>query len=559
MKKIITLLVGIVAATNALATDNPISCPTVTLSGTLSTRTLYSDTTYLLTGCVVVPDNVTITFQQGVKVLGQKSSNAALVFRKGSSFISQGTSSNPVLFSSNQTIGNKAPGDWMGIVFEGKATNNNSNSITLTNRTCESVTGGGTTDADNSGTLKFMRIEYAQYGLTLVSVGNGTEMHDIEIANSSIDGLQLHGGTVDFKNAVFLNNYGYDILATEGNRSRAQFILTLRRDDAAHLPSTDVSSIVFKNNDNVGGSFAGSPLTHPIFSNVTVIGRYYNCGGVPSVDPLFANGILMTNNTAGEVYNSYIDGWKYGFYMDGNQVISHANTLSSPAPSIFFAFNSLNNNPSNNYDHSGTWPSSGGCATSMPLWLSTTPGSCGQQGIETGVSAGYSSTVCSTYSSTTPVFSLSSTSLSGADFTLDVFANNDDFFVESTNRGAFDATDWTTGGWVNWYPAGEDYCPQHRGMAPTGINNVSADKNNLTLAPNPAEGITYATFATTQAGSVQITVTNNLGQVVRTIIQNFGKGDQRVAIPVTGLSAGMYIINVTMDKENVAHRRLVIK
>lgn len=556
MKKIITLLVGIVAATNAMATDNPISCPTVTLSGTLSTRTLYSDTTYLLVGCVSVPDNATITFQQGVKVLGQKSSNAALIFRKGSSFISQGTSSNSVLFSSDQTIGNKAPGDWMGIVFEGKATNNNSNSITLTNRTCESVTGGGTNDADNSGTLKFMRIEYAQYGLTLVSVGNGTEMHDIEIANSSIDGLQLRGGTVDFKRMIFLNNYGYDILATEGNRSRAQFILTLRRDNAAHLPSTDVSSIVFKNNDNVGGSYAGSPLTHPTFSNVTVIGRYYNCGGSPSVDPLFKNAILMTNNTSGEVYNSVFSGWDYGLYLDGSQVIDHANILSSP--SIFFQYNSLSNSNSSNYANSGTWPASGGCASTIALWLSTTPGSCGQPGIE-AVAPGYSSTVCSTYSSTTPVFSLPSTSMSDPEFGLDFYFNNDDFFVESSNRGAFDATDWTTGGWANWYPAGEDFCPQNRGMVPTGINNVSTDKNNLTLAPNPAEGITYATFATTQAGAVQITVTNNLGQVVRAITQNFGKGDQRAAIPVTGLSAGMYVINVTMDKENVAHRRLVIK
>lgn len=265
----------------------------------------------------------------------------------------------------------------------------------------------------------------------------------------------------------------------------------------------------------------------------------------------------MTNNTAGEIYNSIIGGWDVGFLLDGSQVITHANTLTSP--SIFFAYNSFYMSGTTDFGNVGTWPSTGGCASSMSVWLSGSGGACRQQGIETGNDPGYSGTVCGTYSSTAPSFGLSSSGVDFPNFSVPSLSNNSAFFTSTDNRGAFDATDWTTGGWVNWYPAGEDFCPQHRGMAPTGINNVSADKNNLTLAPNPAEGITYATFATKQAGSVQITVTNNLGQVVRTITQSFGKGDQKVAIPVTGLSTGMYIINVTMDKENVAHRRLVIK
>lgn len=549
MKKIITLFIGIVSATNVMATDSPISCPTVTLSGTLSNRTLDKDTTYLLSGCVSVPSGVTIIAEAGVVIMGEKSSNGTLVFRKGSTFTSQGTSSLPVIFTSNQVQANRKPGDWGGIVFEGSAPNNNSNSITLTNRTCESVNGGGTTSADNSGTLKFMRIELATYGLTAISMGSGTEMHDIEIARCSQNGLELYGGTVNFKRMVLLDNFGYDILATQGNQSKAQGIVAVRLDNNAHLSSTDVSSIVFKNNDNApsyAGSM-GSTNTHPIFSNVTLIGPKY-C--VASPDPEFKNGILMLNNTEGGIYNTYIDGWPTGYRIEGSATIQNANNNGK----ILFNATSFYNNPTNFFS-STTWSS--GCEANISDWLTLASTSCDQTGNETGTSIGYSS-VCS-YTSTAPDFTLSSSSILSPDFTsYDELTDNSSFFASTSLRGAFDDEDWTAG-WANWAIASEDFCPQSKGMVATGINNVANDKNNLAVAPNPADGITYATFTTAQSGSVQLTVTNSIGQVVRTIKQDLGKGDQRVAIPVTGLSSGMYIVNVTTDKENIVHRRLVVK
>jgi hypothetical protein len=96
-------------------------------------------------------------------------------------------------------------------------------------------------------------------------------------------------------------------------------------------------------------------------------------------------------------------------------------------------------------------------------------------------------------------------------------------------------------------------------MVTTGVGNIANNNSNLTLAPNPANGVTYAAFTTEQAGRVQITVTNNLGQVVRTITQDFTKGNQRVAISTEGLSAGMYLIKVSLQQGNVARTKLLVK
>ncbi|HTN45856.1 MAG TPA: T9SS type A sorting domain-containing protein [Flavipsychrobacter sp.] len=558
---IITLLISLAAGSNVMAEDHPISCPTVTLEGTLSTRTLYSDTTYLLSGCVSVPDNVTITFQQGVRVLGQKSTNGTLVFRKGSIFTSQGTSSDPILFSSDQTIGNKAPGDWGGLIFEGDAPNNNSNSITLTNRTCTSVTGGGSTSNANSGVLKYLRIEYAQYGLTMLSVGSGTEMHDIQIADCAQNGLELYGGTVNFNRLFFLNNRGIDILATQGNVSKAQYILTLRLDLNAYVTTgLQANSIVFSNNDDAVNNYLGSTsalFTHPVFSNVTIIGPRY-CGGTGLT--YFKNAVLYQHRTEGTIANSVIAGWPTGLFM--------ADQYTADKADISYKLNFFENSFYNNavdydLDVSVTWPNN--CALDMDTWISDGGGfSCSQpnnQFSSPSYDPDFSNSICSDYSMYTPSFLLgASTELLTADFPAESDLDDAFFVTSASYHGAFTkSTDWTDIGWVNWYPAGEDFCPENRKIVATGIANTASEKSNLTLAPNPANGITYASFTTSQAGAVQISITNSLGQVVRTINQSLDKGDQRIAITVDGLSAGLYLVNVSLEKGNISRTKMVIK
>ncbi|RYZ45900.1 MAG: T9SS type A sorting domain-containing protein [Sphingobacteriales bacterium] len=490
--------------------------------------------------------------------MGQKSSTAVLIIDRGAKLVSQGTVTNPVQFTSDQQPGYRAAGDWNGITVLGYATNNTSNSITLTNNRDCSVTGGGTNDNDNSGTYKFMRIEYPIYGLSMVSVGDGTEFHDVQVSYPSENALELYGGKVNFKNFASLNAKRYDILATHGNRSKAQFILGVRLDLSANVSTSDLSNgIVFSNNDDAAGGYAssmGAANNHPVFSNVTLIGPKY-CGATSGLTN-FKNGILFRNNTEGGIYNSVVAGWPNGIFMNGSSTIANANSSST----IKFDYNSL-------YDYatsSGNSPSwTSGCETTLALWLNGSVNSCAMQGNQIGLSVlGYSSTVCGNYCSTAPGFLLGSTDLNDPNYdATDVPELNNVFFTSLDYRGAFDQTkDWTAD-WTAFCPQSTDYCPdQRRSSAPTGINNLNAgNSGGLVLAPNPVSGMTYAEFATQQSGKINISVINSVGQVVRTISKDVEKGKQRIGITTDGLSAGMYLINVELNKGNTIHSRVVVK
>jgi hypothetical protein len=138
MKNFIITLLGFAAAgTNAMAQCNQVSCPVVTLSGTLANRTLDADSIYLLSGCVEVPTNITVTAEAGAVILGAP--NSMMLFKKGARFISQGTEEKPVIFTSDREAECKAPGDWEGLVFEGYAPNNNNNSISLEDKACTTI------------------------------------------------------------------------------------------------------------------------------------------------------------------------------------------------------------------------------------------------------------------------------------------------------------------------------------------------------------------------------------------------------------------------------------
>ena len=546
MKKLLTLLLASLATTQVMATDHQVTCPLVVLSGTLSNRTLDRDTPYLLRNCVVVPSGVTITAEAGVVIMGEKSTNGSIIFRKGSEFISQGTSSDPVTFTSDQIHGYKAPGDWAGIVFEGYATNNQSNSITLEDRTC-TINGGGTDDQDYSGVIKFLRVEYPVNGLTMVSVGDQTEFHDVMVSYASNDALELYGGTVPFKRFVSLNAFGNDIVARYGNRSMAQYIINLRPDANAHIATGNKSnSIIFSNDDAVSG-----PINHPRFSNVSIVGPYY-CGSGLSSD--FKYGVFYRGGTEGTIANSVIAGWDIGLFMDGTDVIANATDNGT----LFFYENSMYANNTAQFDKSGTWSSL--CATTQSNWM-TGIGFCAQANNQLPVATlGYSASICGTYSSTPPTLLLGSNTLGSSDFPSG--SDLDDAFFTSTSskHGALNTSTDFTDGWAVWYPQGEEYCSQdaNKSAHTTGVNNVNA-ATALTIAPNPVSGTTYAEFTSAQSGKVNITIVNSVGQSVRTISREVSKGKQKLAISTDGLSAGIYLINVELSKGNMVHARVLVK
>lgn len=194
-----------------------------TLTGTITEdTTLDPAIEYTLDGSLSVEAPAKLTIPAGVVITANAASGEEtetyIVVKKGAQIDIQGTAGNPVIMTSN----NENPGDWGGLILLGNAT------------TTEGVDAvaevggfiyGGTDDADNSGSISYLVINYAgaqinaesQYnGLTLYSVGSGTTIDNVAMLNGTDDGVEFFGGTVSATNLYFENNEDDSIDWTEG-------------------------------------------------------------------------------------------------------------------------------------------------------------------------------------------------------------------------------------------------------------------------------------------------------------------------------------------------------
>ncbi len=187
MKKLlsIVLILGLFSCETELGgIEGPIGVPSTTvLSGNINTTTtLTSDKVWTLKGYVYVTDGAKLIIQPGTTIISDVAEKGALCIERGAQIIAEGTATKPIIFTSGKAVGERAPGDWGGIIILGRAKTNRSSEPTIEGGIGRAF--GGTNDADNSGVLKYVRIEYAGIAampnseinaLTLGGVGSGTK------------------------------------------------------------------------------------------------------------------------------------------------------------------------------------------------------------------------------------------------------------------------------------------------------------------------------------------------------------------------------------------------
>jgi len=212
MKKLLILLaiIGLFSCTKELGgNEGPINVPTsTTLSGNINTTTtLTSDKVWTLKGYVYVTDGAKLIIQPGTTIISDIAEKGALCIERGAQIIAEGTISKPIIFTSGKPAGEKTPGDWGGIVILGRAKTNRTSEPTIEGGIGRPY--GGTNDADNSGILKYVRIEYAGVAalpnseinaLTLGGVGSGTIIENVQTIYANDDAFEFFGGTVSPKN-----------------------------------------------------------------------------------------------------------------------------------------------------------------------------------------------------------------------------------------------------------------------------------------------------------------------------------------------------------------------
>lgn len=285
------------------------------LTGTISTNTtLDANKIYLLSGFVYVKEGVTLTIPAGTVIRGDKISKGTLVVTRGAKLIAQGTIDKPIVFTSNFAAGSRNPGDWGGVILLGKSTNNIPGGVGVIEGgiSTPEANHGGTDPLDNSGVLKFVRIEFPGIafvkdneinGLTLGSVGSGTTIDYVQVSYSGDDSYEWFGGTVNAKHLLSIGNVDDIFDFDNGFSGKLQFLAGQRDPKLADQAgqSNGVES------DNSAGDFTVSPRTRPVISNMTIIGP-----GNVGVDTKHEYANLWRKGSKMILANSIFIGSRYG-------------------------------------------------------------------------------------------------------------------------------------------------------------------------------------------------------------------------------------------------------
>lgn len=290
------------------------------LEGTITqSLTLTPNKQYLLRGGVFIGDDsaeTVLTIEAGTTLFGETASKGMLVIRRGSKIMADGTAEAPIVMTSPKTEGNRARGDWGGLIINGKAPVNGCDAAP-----CESEGEGGTgkyggsDPEDNSGVLRYVRVEYAGIllsednelnGIAFQGVGRGTTVDYIQVHMNKDDGVEFFGGTVDVKH-VLLTGIGDDSLDwTDGWKGRGQYIAAVQFDDAG---DQGIEA------DNNGENNDSEPRSEPTLSNLTIWGS----GGENS-----DLGVLLREGTGAWISNAII-----GNFGEGCLALDHAATFAN--------------------------------------------------------------------------------------------------------------------------------------------------------------------------------------------------------------------------------------
>jgi len=301
---------------NVPGIDKPVVVVTGRIDGT---ETWTSDVYYVLRGAVFVPEGATLNIQAGTRVIGEAGSVGTLIVLRGGRLNAIGTREQPIVFTSDQPVGSRARGDWGGIIINGRAPIN----IEGGEGVGEADTGvyGGDNPNDDSGTLRYVRVEFAGVefspdnelnGIAFQGVGRGGRYEYIQVHMNRDDALEWFGGTADIKYAVASNAADDSFDWTFGWQGRAQFVAVTQRSDDADW-GIEADNNEFNNNL--------LPRANPQIYNMTICGDPDTNEG-----PEGFRAVLFRRGTAVTFRNFLVLGSRtLGMQIDGAATLEQVN------------------------------------------------------------------------------------------------------------------------------------------------------------------------------------------------------------------------------------------
>ncbi len=482
MKNLIILIttIGLIATScrkieidgNSTTVVTPTGTENTILEGRIITnRTLKSGYTYKLRGLVYVTNGAILTIEPGTKVVGELNKNGALIICRGAKIIADGTATSPIIFTSEAATPQR--GDWAGLVILGQAPTNNSFNGQdgigeieggINNSDGLGLYGLGMSSnvADNSGILRYVRIEYAGYaflpdkeinGLTLAGVGNQTVIDYVQVSFANDDSFEWFGGTVNCTHLISYRTLDDDFDTDNGYNGKVQFGIVLRDSSIADISKSEA----FESDNDANGSdrktfvtAIGTSVvpvkTNAIFSNITAVGPKATSTSIGS--SLFLAGAQLRRNSEQSIVNSIFIGWNGGsvnaLLIDGSKGIPTDLNLE-PNAGLTFRNNIIAGASTNavSYAANSTAPT-GATKASITTWVNTSTFA------NTMLNANTDVNLIAPFNYSNPDFNpanASSPAASGAAFAISKLSTG---FTNVTYRGACNVGDIWWKGWTKF-------------------------------------------------------------------------------------------------------------
>ncbi|QOG04241.1 hypothetical protein [Flavobacterium sp. MDT1-60] len=277
--------------------------------------------TYQLVGVVYVTNNATLTIEPGTVIRGDDKTCGTLVITNGAKIMAEGLETDPIIFTSNKETVERKPGDWGGIIILGKAPINTLGGLHTLPFDLDPILNhyGGQDPEDNSGILKYVRVEYAGRklsslkelnGISLAGVGRKTVLSNIQVSYSNDDSFESYGGDLVMNNLISYRTTDDDFDFTQGVQCNISNSIAIR-----HPFSSDVSgSRCFEvdSYDKIGNTDMSKKLTKIDATNITLVNLEENNQG------LVRESVYVRENTYFNLSNSIVSGFTPFVLLEGN-------------------------------------------------------------------------------------------------------------------------------------------------------------------------------------------------------------------------------------------------
>ncbi len=522
-------------------------------------RTLSRDTIYVLTGLYAVDSTYSITIPAGTVIMGDTA--ATLIIKRGAQIFANGTATQPIVFTSNKPAGQRNGGDWGGIVILGSAPVNQAN---------PSIEGGilpgnfggpgiglGNPD-DNSGIIRYVRIEFPGYrfqlnnevnGLTLGGVGRGTTLEYVQVSYSYDDGFEWFGGTVDAKYLVAFGGIDDEFDTDFGYKGRVQFAFGLKDPNVFEFAGGQTNGF---ESDNESSASYREPRTLPRFSNITLVGPRRTDAITLPAGHRFEYVSVTRRGSQLSIYNSILMGYPGGYSLRDLQSKTSAQGDTLQVRNV--SLQASGEGGLLQIHSSGTDPA--GFVTST--WFNT-PAFNNTGGTATRQPSAIGLVDMSNFNNPDPRPAVGSEpATAGVEFTnLNLLAGG--WFTPTTYRGAFDPTRARTqqwdAGWTNYNPQNTNYTTEVRQESNVAPNAFTLEQNY----PNPFNPSTTIRFTLPAAARVEIAVYNVLGEEVATVVdEEMAAGTFTTTFDAGNLSSGIYVYTLKTNTGFSQARKMLL-